>query len=197
MSKLVEFVKTTAIGGLVVIVPFAVLIFALNQVLQTLIALTGSAANALPFATLADTKMVLVVAVVGVIALCFVTGLLLRTRVGAAVKKWLERNIAERIPMYAMIRSLTQRFAGIKGVEFAPAEIDLYGSSARVLGFVVETLPNDHCSVFVPVAPAVTIGQIYILPQTNVHPLDAPVSEVVNSITQWGVGAKRLYKESI
>ena len=151
-------------------------------------------ARYLPFDSLASNTVVLLVAVGGIVLICFLTGLLLRTRVGDSAKKWFEGWISERIPMYGLLRNLTQRLVGIEGTEMAPAEIDLYGTASRVIGFIVEELPDNRYSVFVPQAPIATIGQIYVLPKENVQRLDASMADAANAITQWGVGAELLYK---
>jgi uncharacterized membrane protein len=191
----VEFIKTTAIGGLVVIIPLTVIVVVLGQLLSTVIGLGDQLAQYLPFDALANATVLLVFAIIGVVLLCFLTGLLLQTRPGQAMKSWLGKNIAERIPMYGLIKNLTQRLVGMEGTQLTPAEIDLYGSDARVLGFIVESLPGDRYSVFVPNAPVVTIGQLYVLPRAAVHPLDASMADTVNAITQWGVGTEKLYEK--
>jgi uncharacterized membrane protein len=196
MKRLIEFIKTAAIGGLVVIVPVAILAIVLAQVLSTVVGLTKGVADFLPFGELTNTAMILAIAVFGTVLICFVTGLLLQTGPGDALRNWLGRNIAERLPMYGMLRNLTQRFVGVEGTQFAVCEVDLYGSGARPLGFIVESLPGDRYAVFVPHAPIATIGQIYVLPDADVHMLDASMADAANAITQWGVGTAKLYEKT-
>jgi uncharacterized membrane protein len=194
MKRIIEFGKTTVIGGLVVIVPVTILILVLNNLLTVLVDLAGTAAEKTAFDVLTQTSVVIGTSVAIIVAICFVTGLILRTGTGHAMRQWIEKNIAERMPLYATLKNLTQRFVGVEGTQFTPAEIDIHGSAARVLGFVVESLPGDRYTVFVPHAPLATVGQIYILPRAQVEPLDAPLSDMVNSIAQWGLGSNRLYK---
>jgi uncharacterized membrane protein len=193
MKRLIEFIKTTAIGGLIVIVPITFLILVFTQVLNIVAGLTNTIAGFLPFDPPVNAAAILAVAIFGVVLICFLTGLILQTGPGNALRNWLSRNIAERLPMYGMLRNLTQRFVGMEGTQFALAEINLYGSEARLLGFIVETLPDDRYAVFVPQAPIATIGHIYVLPKSNVHQLNASMADAVNAITQWGVGTDKLY----
>ena len=95
-----------------------------------------------------------------------------------------------------MAKTLTQKLSGGEGSEFTPALIDLYGSSTRVLGWVVEELPNERAAVYVPSAPAATFGQLYTVSSSQVEPLDVPIAEVMGPVTEWGAGTARLIERS-
>lgn len=192
MSRFINFIRTTALGGLLVIVPIAIVLFVLGQLLlalyavaQEFVALTGLGID--------DALLLSVLALLALVGLCFATGLLVRTQLGNALRGWFARNVAKRIPMYNAIASLTRRFAGIDGTDFAPVEVDIYASGARALGFLVETLPDDRCAVFVPTAPVATVGNLYLVPNDRVTRIDGTVADTVSVITQWGVEAGKLF----
>ncbi len=195
MTRLWDFLKTAAIGGFLVIVPIAIILFVLGQLLFALYALADTVLNALDL-QVHDALMMLGIAVAALIGLCFVTGLMLQTRVGAFMRDWLNRHVGDRIPMYNALSSLTQRFAGNEGESFKPVEIDLYGSDTRLIGFEIEKLPNERLAVFVPSAPVSTVGNIYVVPRNRISPLQASVADTLSAITQWGVDAKLLYPNS-
>ena len=159
MKNLVTFFKTTAIGGLVVILPLAIIVF-----------------------------------VAGIIAICFTAGFLLSTLWGTAIKTWLEKNLFERIPMYTTLRGLTRKFAGIEGADFPVVEADLYNSDNRVLGVLVDTLPDERHVVYVPSSPMVTVGQVYILPAARITETDLSISETIGCLSQMGLEAEKLYR---
>jgi uncharacterized membrane protein len=196
MSRFVNFIKTTAIGGLLVIVPTTIILFVLAQILyglnsvgQKLIAELGMQID--------DALIMIGIAAASLIGLCFLTGLIVRTRIGFSLRNWLSRNVAKRIPMYNAISSLTQRFAGLDGNQFAPVEVDLYGSGARAIGFLIEPLPNDRCTVFIPSAPVATVGNIYVVSASRISKLDASVADTLAAVSQWGVDSTALYPSEI
>ena len=192
MNRIINFIKTTAIGGLLVIVPVAIIVFVLGQIFYGLYALAGDVTATLGIA-IDDAVVMVGIALLALVGLCFVTGLLVQTRLGAALRGWMAKNIGRRIPMFNAITNITRRFAGIEGTRFAPVEIDLYNSDARAMGFMIEALPNDRCAVFVPSAPVATVGNIYIVARDRVTPIEASMSDTVTVITQWGVDAHDLY----
>jgi len=192
---MIKFIKTTAIGGLLVIVPVAIVLLVLGQVFYGLYALAQDVTAT--FGIEIDDAIIMVgITLAALIALFFVTGLLVQTRLGAAMRGWLARNVGRRIPMFNAITNITRRFAGIEGTRFAPVEIDLYNSDARAMGFLVENLPGDRCAVFVPSAPVATVGSIYIVARNKVELIEASMADAVTVITQWGVDASDLYDRS-
>lgn len=195
MKKLLEFIKTAVIGGLIVIVPLAVVAFVLMQVFSVMNGITNKLAGKLPYPILEHPVVLVLLSILGVIAICFLTGLLLLTGLGDKLLNEANSALANKIPMYGMIRTLTQRLTGTEGLSFAAAEIDLYGTDVRALGFIIEELPENRLSVFVPLAPTITVGQLYVLPKSCVTQLDKPPTEVANVITQWGVGSCELYTD--
>jgi len=195
MKGLIDFIKTTVIGGVVVIVPLTVFVIVLGVLLDSLIGLTSKVAEQFPDSPLSSTVMVVLVAVLAIVLLCFFTGLLLSTRPGKALTAFLERHIAQRIPLYGVLKNLTAQFVGMRGTQFQPVEADLYGASTWVLGFIVEDLPDGRLAIFVPSIPMVTVGQVFYIPKDRVRILDAPAMEVVNAITQWGVGSKVVFEK--
>lgn len=195
MSRFINFIKTTALGGLLVIVPVAIILFVLGQLLLALLSLANETMSGLGIG-INDALVMSAIALLALVGLCFITGLVVRTRAGEVLKRWFGRNVANRIPMYNAIASLTRRFAGIDGKEFAPVEIDLYNSGTRAMGFLVEHLPHDRCAVFVPMVPVATAGNLFIVGIDKVHRIDASMSDTVTVITQWGVDAANLFRRS-
>lgn len=192
MSRFMNFLKTTALGGLLVIVPIAIVLFVLGQLLLALLSVASEIVAWLGIG-IDDALLMSALALLALVGLCFVTGLVVRTRAGDALKGWFSRNVAQRIPMYGAIANLTRRFAGIEGEQFAPVEVDLYDSGTRSVGFLVESLPDGRCAVFVPTAPMATVGNLFLLAQDKVRRIDASVTDTVSVITQWGVDAAQLY----
>ena len=76
-----------------------------------------------------------------------------------------------------------------------PAEIDLHNTGCAVLGAIVEELKDGRLAVFVPLTPAATVGQIYLVPDNRVKRLDASLGATLNSITEWGIGTSKLFEK--
>jgi len=187
-----SFIKTTVIGGLVVVVPLSLLVIIFSDLFFTLVDLSRPVADHFPFNQLVNTIIVSLLAVTAIFFICFIMGLVVRTSWGVAGKDWFERSLLNRLPMYSTIKNLTHRFVGEEGTQFAPAEIDLHDSGCTLLGAIVEELDDGRFVVFVPVTPAATVGQVYLVPKNRVKRLNASLGATINSITEWGIGSKDL-----
>lgn len=196
MKKTVEFIKTTAIGGLMLILPVAVIIFILAYVFNLLVSLNNKLAQFLPYEIFDNALVIMAIAIISIILICFAAGLLLKTGLGEGLAKGLDNFLIAKIPMYGFIKNVTQRITGVDVLALTPAEVDLYGSEARALAFVIEEIPDSRFAVFVPSSPVLTVGQVYILPASSVKMLDKPVRDTIDAISQWGSGMTKLYAET-
>lgn len=193
MKGLTDFIKTTAIGGLLVIIPVTIVVIIFGQLVAAVYGIGLQVAELLPPEVRDSTTIIMLLAVASIVALCFATGLLLKTRAGIAVRKLFAQHVASRIPMYGAISSLTQRFVGVEGEQFAAVEVDLYGAGSRALGFLIEDLPDGRCAVFVPSAPLATVGSIYMVPRDAIRMLETSTGNALTVVTQWGVDAATMY----
>ena len=192
MSRFVNFIKTTILGGLFVLLPVVVVILLLSLAVATVAGAMKPLMELLPVKTVGGLAAVTLAALLFLLVFCFLTGLLVQLRLGKLGKEWLERFLLERLPGYVMFKNLTRRIAGEEGIEFAPGLVDLYGSEARSLGLIVEEHEDGNFTVFIPLSPMATIGQVFLVPSTRVQKLDAKFVDVVNSLTQWGMESKKL-----
>jgi uncharacterized membrane protein len=126
-----------------------------------------------------------------VLLVCFFIGVVIRTRAGRAVLDRIDKSLFERIPGYALFRSLTQQLAGSREEQVwkpALAEIE----EALVPAFIIEECEDGRFTVFVPSVPAPLSGSVYILTPERVHPVDIPFTHAIKSLAHWGSGSKEL-----
>ena len=194
MRKIAEFLKTTTLGGFLVLLPVVAVLALVGLAVATVINIVTPIAGKLPFKTVGGLALATLLAVFVLLAFCFLAGLLVRMRIGRLVQEWVENFLLQRLPGYVMLKNLTRQLSGQEGVEFAPALVDLYGSEARVVGLIVEEHADGKFTIFVPISPTATLGQVYFLPHTRVERLQARFVDVVNSLTQWGMESKKLFQ---
>src|SRR4029450_3463909 len=126
-----------------------------------------------------------------VLVVCFLIGIAVRTRVGRILRERIERSLFEKLPGYALFRSLTQRLAG-EGREstWTPALVE--SEEALVPAFIIEELEDGRFTVFVPSVPTPFAGAVYVLSPERVHPLDGAFTQAVQAVSRWGSGTKDL-----
>jgi uncharacterized membrane protein len=196
MRNLLEFIKTTIIGGFLVLLPVVAVLALVGLAVNSVVTVIFPLAAKLPIKTMGGYAAVTVAAVLLILGFCFLAGLLVQLRLGRLVQIWLETHLLQRLPGYTMIKNLAGQVSGRGATEFAPALVDLYGSEARVIGLIMEELADGRLTIFVPISPTSTLGQVYILPAARVERLQARFLDVVNCLTHWGVESKKVFQEA-
>lgn len=191
MRGFLDFFKTTVIGGFFVVLPIVLIVFLLGQFVVALVDMVEPLASELPVQELGGIGVATLIAILLVVVFCFFTGLLVRTRFGIGLRDWIEGKLLNRLPGYTILRNLTHRFSGKEGTEFAPALVDLYGAGTQALALIVEEQNDGKFTVFIPLAPTPTVGQVLVVSPERLHKIDATLGSVMNSIMQWGVESKK------
>jgi uncharacterized membrane protein len=187
MRSLAEFIKTTLIGGLLIVLPIYLATLLLLKGLKGILGLISPVTNQLP--TTVEYRQI--VAMLIVLAICFVAGLLARTRPGSLARRVVEERVLSRIPGYEILRGLSRRLAG--GSEegsFAPALVEV--EEALAPAFIIEELADGSYTVMVPSVPTPAAGALFILPRERVHPVDVPLSVMFRLFSQFGAGTGAL-----
>src|SRR5439155_2843074 len=187
MKTLVRFLKVTLIGGLLVVLPIWL------SLLLLLKAIKGALAMLLPIAKLLPETVVheKVVALILLLAICFVVGLLIRTQRGQRLGDWLSQHILDRIPGFSLVRGMTRQLIGEKEEQsFQPALVEI--EEALVPAFIIEKHTDGQFTVFVSSSPTPMAGTIYILQPERVHPVDVPLPKAMVCLTKWGAEAAEM-----
>jgi len=182
-----EFLANTLVGGLLIVLPIYLAVLILLKGLRSLAALVRPLTVLLPEWLPAERLLSLGL----VLGACFLIGIAVRTRAGRILRERMERSLFEKIPGYALFRSLSQQLAG-QGREstWKPALVEI--EEALVPAFIIEELEDGRFTVFVPSVPTPLAGAVYILVRERVHALDVPFTQAISSISRWGSGSKDL-----
>jgi uncharacterized membrane protein len=187
MRRVIEFIKTTMLGGVLIIVPAAAIVFLLAKVAHVL----KGALDPVAAKLLAGIHFPYMTEIVTVVGVCFLAGLLVRTGPGRWVRARIERHVFDKLPGYSLIKAMTGRSVSEsmnQGV--IPALVDM--EEGLVPALIIERHEDGCFTVFVPSPPVPTVGQAYIFDAGKVHPVDVSLPKFVSCIAKWGLGARDL-----
>jgi uncharacterized membrane protein len=187
MKFMREFLQNAVLGGVLVVLPIYLALVVLLKGMQSVVPLVRPFTMLLPDWVPAERLLSLVL----VLIVCFLIGVAVRTRLGRRLRERMETSLFERLPGYALFRSLTQRLAGEDRENVwkpALAEIE----DALVPAFIIEEFEDGRFTVFVPSIPTPLAGAVYILSRDRVHALDVPFTQAIQSVSRWGAGSKEL-----
>jgi len=187
MKAIAEFVKTTIVGGLLIILPIYLSVLLLAKAFSGIVSLLSPVTAQLPAWIPYRQSAALILVIAG----CFTAGLIVRTGWGFRAKRAADRYLLEKIPGYTLIRGFTGRLAGQgEGETFAVALAEI--EEALVPAFVIEKHENGHYTVLIPSVPTPMAGSVYILPPERVHLVDVPFHKALKMISKWGSGSGEL-----
>jgi uncharacterized membrane protein len=187
MKRTSKFIAVAMVTGVIVVIPIYLALLLFLKAIKSALFLVKPFALFLPEGIPAEHFLALLL----VLFLCFLVGVLVRTPLGRAIRERIEKTLFERVPGYALLRSLTQRVMGENRENaWKPALAEI--ENALVPAFIVEECDDGRLTVFVPSIPTPLAGAVYILSRERVHPLDVPFTKAVQSISRWGSGSKDL-----
>ena len=187
MKSIRRYLLGGLVTGFIVIVPLYLSILLLLKAMGSIRGLVKPVALLIPDWLPGEDLMAFLL----VLIVCFVVGMIVRTRAGRAVRERIERSLFERIPGYALLRSLTQRLVGEDRENvWKPALVEI--EEALVPAFIIEEFDDGRYTVFVPSVPTPLAGAVYILERRRVHPIDVPFTQAIKVISRWGQGSKEL-----
>ena len=193
MDRIKSFIKTSVLGGLAVILP-AILLFLIfrwlfNWVTDIIQPMTNLVIAKGQFREIvAD---VLVIAII--LTICFVVGVIVRTKAGQFIQNSLEDRILQLAPGYPTIKSIVMQFIGKKKSPFSSvALVRPFENDTLLSAFITDAHPDGRHTVFVPTGPNPTTGFIFHLQPKWVHPVKMSVEEVLKSVISCGAGSANL-----
>jgi uncharacterized membrane protein len=111
MKALGEFIRTTLIGGVLIVLPIYVSVLLLAKSLAIVVKLLSPVTAQIPatmqFRQLIASKIL--------IAVCLIAGIIVRIGPGRRAQLAVERNLLEKIPGYALVRGADCAHRGTPG----------------------------------------------------------------------------------
>jgi len=194
MFKTRKFLKTTVIGGITVVLPVVLTVFFLRWTFNFIIGLIQPITETMFKGTGGWQYLAHLIVITIMVVICFVVGLVVRTKLGRYFYCQMEKRILNVAPGYSLFRETVRQFLGQSKRPFSRvALVQLYGSSTLATAFVTDEHPDGRFTVFVPSGLNPTSGQIFHLEGRHVHLVDVPVDDTMRSIISCGAGSRMLF----
>ena len=194
-NRVIKFIKTTVMGGLLFLVPVVFLIFILSEAMDYMLVIAEPMADWIPVDTVGGVALANLIAIVIVILICFIAGLVGRNARAIGLVKKLEAKVLMKIPGYTLVKGLK---GGLDKDETHPLKpVVLTLGTAERIGFEVQKLPDGRSMVFFPSVPNPLSGITQILPADQVTYLDVSIANVIDLSENYGFGVDELLAKKI
>ena len=186
--SLTELLKATMAGGLLFLLPVALIAIVLKQAMQLVEKIVRPISNYLPVEAVVGVWGETLLAAVVLMLVSLVAGLFARTNVGRRIMRWFENSLLGGLPQYQMVKSMAEGLAHVESAEGVdPALVSMEGGWQ--IGYLLEPLENGWVTVFLPQAPTPMSGNVMYLPADRVRPLRITIGQAMALVKHIGVGS--------
>ncbi|KZX84835.1 hypothetical protein A3715_17470 [Oleiphilus sp. HI0009] len=195
-----DFVKKTLIGGVIILLPVALLTLGLRWLFKLVTDIIQPITNIITKTIGLPEFFADVLVVGGMAGLCFIVGWAVSTGGGAWFHRKFDGVLERHAPLYQMLKDIVGQFFGDASKSpFANGEValvKLFGEcSTEVTAIVTSKHEDGRYTIFMPTGPNPTSGNIYhVKPeQVTLYP-SISVSDAMRTIIACGAGTGELIK---
>ncbi len=200
MIRIKRFIRTTILGGVIVILPIALTFFFLRWVFNFATGLIEPVTRMLMEQSKLQKFVAESIVIAFIVLVCFLVGLVVKTRFGRFLYQTFENKILEIAPGYNLFKETIKQLLGRDRAPFSRvALVQVFGpaSNTMMTGFVTDEHPDGYCTVFVPSGLTPTAGLIYHVEKQYVHIVDASVEDTMRIVISCGMGSQKLLEDFV
>ena len=192
MKSTVQFLKTTVIGGLLFLVPVIIVIAIVGKAFEIMKKVAEPLSKFVPVDSVADIAILDLMALVFIVAVCFVAGLVARTAVASRMIDKLESRFLTNIPVYDVIKTK------IQATITASEETGMTPVLARFddqwqIALVADRLDGGRVVLYLPGSPDPWSGTVAIVSEDRIEPLDTSLPPVMKTLKGLGKGSHGVF----
>ena len=189
------FIKTTAIGGIFVLLPIMVVVLLLGKAFA-LLGRLGTAVAARAPTSIDHLPLATIMTIALFVGLCYALGRLIAPKRDLAEGTRLERVFLNRIPGYQLVRGAAMALFGLEGAKAVIPALLKREEGVAELVLVIEALPDDRHVVFLPECPAPMTGSLLVVDDRLLELLPKSNISALQVFSRWGGGMAALLAEN-
>ena len=193
--KNVGFIKTTAIGGIFVLMPIVIVVLLVGKAFS-LVAGVGAAMAGKAPESIRHLPLASILTIVFLVGFCYVLGRLVAPKRDLAEGTKLERKFLNRIPGYQIVRGAAMVLFGLEGAKAVKPALLRREEGVAELVLVIEALPRDRHVVFLPECPVPMTGTLLVVDDRLLEFLPAGSMSALQIFSRWGGGTAALLAEN-
>ena len=194
MRMFAVLIKTSLLGGFLVLLPILLAYLLLNEAVELVIALATPIADLFPEGTFDFIGYPSLIALLLLVGVSLLLGLSMRFGLLRRLGRRFESSVLDRVPFYRAVRSLARSLLVADDNRAFKAAVFESAPDVLELVYVVEN-DGQRATVLRPHAPAGFVGPIAVVPCDRLSRLDVSVGDVSRALSHWGYGVLELLNE--
>jgi uncharacterized membrane protein len=191
LRRLINFVKSTVVGGIFVLVPLVLLSIVLGQAATFAYEIIHPVVRIMPVKSVSTVSLAFGIAILAIVAVCFLAGLVARTAVSQWLVGSLEQVIVAFVPGYGLMKSMGQGWVGISAKEPHQSVLVRFDDSEQI-GFVMDTIADGRLAVFLPAVPNPWSGTLVFVAAERITPLSLTTKDTIECLRHLGANTSKL-----
>jgi len=188
-KKRIDFIKTTVVGGVFFLIPFAIAVLIVSKVVSWLRAAANDWFPNLPLNTPGSRLLLILVALILLAVFCFIAGLFAQGPWFRKVWDSLDSALLTFVPGYSFVKAFSSSWqrSDHYSESFIPvlAMFDDYSQIA----FEIERAPAGKVALYLPGSPNPWSGTVVYVTPERVKRLPISLSEALRNIRMLGKGS--------
>lgn len=186
-------IKRVFKGILLFLLPVMLLVFVMEKAITLVQKLIHPIKAHLPDDSVMGVGLFTILSLLLILLICYLAGVLADRKSVKSLIALLENNLLVFIPGYAMMKSRASEAIGDTDDEWKAV---LVGDEDDLkIGIEVDRQPGGYCTVFFPEPPDAKSGEVKLVHESKLKPLNIPVSKLVSIVRKYGHGATRFTKD--
>ena len=195
MPSLKEFLKTTIVGGVLFLVPVALLGMVLRRAMDVAAKVAQPIAERFSAHEIAGVAIGSIVAALLLLFVAFVAGLFARTTPGRRLTRFVEESFLGNLPQYRVVTSMAEGLTKVEAADgLKPVLVE--ADDGWQLAYALETVQDGWIAVFIPQSPTPLSGNVVYVSNDRVRPLDIGIHTAMSLVKRLGAGSAEALRDA-
>ena len=195
MKTIASLVKTTAIGGLVFLLPLVVLAVVFGKAFNIIKTVSMPLANLVSAEKFAGYAVADLITLTVLLVVTLLAGLLARSPVFDNFYKKIDAVILQVFPGYSYIKGMTGSLSDSEA-EKSLKPVAAIQDDTVLIGYEVERLSDGWVAVYLPGAPDTRSGSVAYFTDDRIVPLDTDFADIASCLKTLGRGSSKITTET-
>ena len=189
MSKRLDFIKTTVVGGVVFLIPAVIVVIALGKLIGALKVIAKALAPFFGIKSLVGGLVLDLLAFTVTVLLCFVAGLLAKRASAKRMRERLDTTLLNSFPGYAFIKGVAENLRQTEELAGSFLPVLVQFDDYVQIAFETQREPAGKVAVYLPGAPNPWSGTLVYVSNERVKPLPMTLTDALRNIRRLGKGS--------
>jgi uncharacterized membrane protein len=196
MKTLLQFLRTTLVGGVLFLVPVIVLVVVIGKGLVLVNRVAEPLAEHLPVPSLIGLKAPLFLAIFLLVFFSFLAGVLAKTALLRRAHDRLEKSVMSNVPGYNVMKLMGEGMLGVENEKAQPVVFIRFDGYWQ-LGFLAERLADGLVAVHIPNAMTPHSGDVFFVAEDRVVLTKIPAGTAIKVLRNFGHGSRALLGDHV